>query len=36
MGEVEPLLRRGATVELDAHRPVEVLADTVEELLTQP
>ena len=27
--EVEPLLRRGATVELDARRPVEVLADTV-------
>ncbi|WP_433303793.1 AAA family ATPase [Actinoplanes sp. CA-030573] len=32
--EVEPLLRRGATVELDARRPVGELADTVEGLLT--
>jgi hypothetical protein len=32
--EVEPLLRRGATVELDGRRPVGELADTVERLLT--
>ncbi len=31
--EVEPLLRRGATVELDGRRPVSELADAVEELL---
>lgn len=31
--EVEPLLRRGATAELDGRRPVEELADAVEELL---
>ncbi|SFF72680.1 shikimate kinase [Actinoplanes philippinensis] len=30
---VEPLLRRGATVELDGRRPVPDLADTVERLL---
>ena len=30
--EVEPLLRRGATLELDARRPVEDLAKAVEEL----
>ena len=33
MGEVEPLLRRGATVELDGRHPTEELADTVERLL---
>ena len=32
--EVEPLLRRGATLELDGRRPTEELADTVERLLT--
>lgn len=30
--EFEPLLRRGATVELDARRPVSELADEVERL----
>jgi shikimate kinase len=30
---VEPLLRRGATVELDGRRPVAELADVVEGLL---
>lgn len=30
---VEPLLRRGATVELDAGRPVHDLADIVERLI---
>ena len=34
VGEVEPLLRRGATVELDGRRPVGELADIVEHLLT--
>lgn len=34
VGEVEPLLRRGATVELDGRRPTEELADVVEGLLT--
>jgi hypothetical protein len=32
-GEVEPLLRRSATVELDGQRPVGELADVVEQLL---
>ena len=31
--EVEPLLRRGATLELDACRPVGELADEVEKLI---
>ena len=31
--EVEPLLRRRATLELDGRRPVVVLADAVEPLL---
>jgi shikimate kinase len=31
--EVEPLLRRGASLELDGRRPVEELADVVEPLL---
>jgi shikimate kinase len=34
--EVEPLLRRGATVELDGRRPVGELADVVERLLAAP
>jgi shikimate kinase len=33
VAEIEPLLRRGATVELDGRRPVGELADTVEKLL---
>jgi dephospho-CoA kinase len=33
VGAVEPLLRRGASVELDGRRPVEELADIVERLL---
>ena len=32
--EVEPLLRRGATVELDGRRRVDELAEMVERLLT--
>lgn len=32
---VEPLLRRGATVELDGRRPVRDLADDVEALLRE-
>jgi shikimate kinase len=31
--EVEPLLRNGATTELDGRRPVEELAEIVEQLL---
>jgi shikimate kinase len=30
---VEPLLRRGATIELDGQRPVSELADAIEKLL---
>ncbi|KXK62828.1 ATP-binding protein [Micromonospora rosaria] len=33
--EVEPLLRRGATLELDGRRPVRDLADVVERLLAE-
>lgn len=33
---VEPLLRRGATLELDARRPWPELADVIENLLTEP
>ena len=33
--EVEPLLRRGATVTLDGRRPVSELADAVEHLLAR-
>lgn len=33
--EVEPLLRRGATRELDGRRPVEELADQLESLLSR-
>jgi shikimate kinase len=33
---VEPLLRRGATVELDGRRPVTELADAVERLVSTP
>ena len=32
---VEPLLRRGATLELDAQRPATDLADVVEDLVTR-
>ena len=32
---VEPLLRRGATVELDGQRPVSELADVIEALVTR-
>jgi shikimate kinase len=31
---VEPLLRRGATVELDGRQPTSVLADAIENLIT--
>ncbi len=34
--EVEPLLRRGATVELDGRRPVGELTEMVERLLASP
>ncbi|MFI5842123.1 AAA family ATPase [Catenuloplanes sp. NPDC051500] len=34
--DVEPLLRRGATIELDARLPIHSLADTVESLLRAP
>jgi shikimate kinase len=34
VGEVEPLLRRGATIALDGRLPVRELADVVEQLLT--
>ncbi|MGY1847786.1 MULTISPECIES: AAA family ATPase [unclassified Blastococcus] len=34
LDEVEPLLRRGASRELDGRRPVAELADVVEDLLT--
>ncbi|MDP3894298.1 hypothetical protein [Nocardioides sp.] len=30
---VEPLLRQGATIELDGRRPLSELADTVERLI---
>ena len=33
---VEPLLRRGATVELDGQRPVGDLADAIERLVSTP
>ena len=33
LSDVEPLLRRGATAELDGRRPTEELADIVERLL---
>ncbi|GAA2505811.1 AAA family ATPase [Winogradskya humida] len=36
VAEVEPLLRRGATLELDGRRTVADLADTVERLLGSP
>lgn len=35
VAEVEPLLRAGADVELDARRPVDELADEIELLLTE-
>ncbi len=34
LDEVEPLLRRGASLQLDGRRPVAELADALEELLT--
>lgn len=34
VAEVEPLLRRGASLELDGRLPVHVLADRLEQLLT--
>ena len=34
--DVEPLLRRGATIELDGRLPAHSLADTVESLLRDP
>ncbi len=34
LNEVEPLLRRGATTELDGRRPAGELADAVEQLLS--
>lgn len=36
ISEVEPMLRRGATLELDGCRPVEELADIVEHLAGGP
>jgi shikimate kinase len=33
---IEPLLRRGATVELDGRRHIAELADTVERLVSTP
>jgi hypothetical protein len=33
VAEVEPLLRAGATVHLDARLPVSALADAIEQLL---
>jgi shikimate kinase len=32
---VEPLLRRGATLELDGQRPASKLADAIEDLVTR-
>ena len=32
---VEPLLRRGATLELDGQRPLSELADVIEDLVTR-
>ena len=34
--EVEPLLRRGATLELDGRLPVSRLADAIEGLVSEP
>lgn len=34
VAEVEPLLRRGASVELDGRRPVAELADAIERLMS--
>jgi dephospho-CoA kinase len=33
VAEVEPLLRRGATIELDGRRPIAELADAIEALM---
>jgi|SRR4051794_8233797 shikimate kinase len=35
LNTVEPLLRRGATLELDGQRPVAELADVIEDLVTR-
>jgi shikimate kinase len=35
VGTVEPLLRRGATLELDGQRPLSELADVIEDLVTR-
>ena len=32
---VEPLLRRGASLELDGQRPASEIADVIEDLLTR-
>lgn len=34
--DIEPLLRRGATLELDARRPASELADEIEKLVVPP
>ncbi len=34
IAEVEPLLRRGASVELDGRRPLAELADAIEKLMS--
>ena len=34
-GTVEPLLRRGATLELDGEQPVDELADAIENMITR-
>ncbi|MGB3764743.1 MAG: AAA family ATPase [Ornithinimicrobium sp.] len=36
VGEVEPLLRHGATIELDGRCPISDLADTVQALMRPP
>ncbi len=33
---VEPLIRRGATLQLDGRRPISELADAIERLVTGP
>jgi shikimate kinase len=35
VGTVEPVLRRGATLELDGQRPPSELADVIEDLVTR-
>jgi shikimate kinase len=36
LADVEPLLRRGATVEMDAQVPVDQLADAISRLAGEP